>query len=313
MRKYCFPMETMSSRIDRMLCFAAVAEQASFTRAAAHLGYSKAHVSRQVAELERALGVELLLRTTRRLSLTALGRRYAEHAAALRATFDEAQQVVAAERTEVAGTLRITAATSFGEVFLIDLMDEFQRLHPAVESELDFSIQRRDLHEGHYDFGFRSVRTLDERLVARVIGLVREIAVASPALLDRVGTPRRPAELAGLPALRNSHFRDDPEWVFVRGANSETVRIRAPMAINNFPAIRHAAELGVGVARLPVYLVSDAIAAGRLQRVLPDWEIAPLPLYLVHPQRRHPSRLQQAFRSFAIAWFEAPERLSLLR
>lgn len=306
-------METITSQIDRMLCFSAVAEHASFTRAAAQLGYSKAHVSRQVAELERALGAQLLLRTTRRLSLTALGQRYAEHAALLRATFDEAQQAVAAERTEVAGVLRITAATSFGEVFLVDLVDEFQRLHPAVEAELDFSVQRRDLHEGFYDFGFRSVRTLDERLVARAIGVVREIAVASPALLDRFGTPRRPADLAAIPALRNSHFRDDPEWVFLRGARSETVRIRSPMAINNFPAIRHGAELGVGVARLPVYLVIDALASGRLCRVLPEWEIAPMPLYLVHPQRRHPSRLQEAFRSFAIAWFETPERQSLLR
>ena len=306
-------METISTRIDRMLCFAAVAERGSFTAAAAALGYSKAHISRQVAELERELGAQLLLRTTRRLSLTPLGHRYAEQAARLRTTFDEAQQLIAAERTVIAGTLRITAATTFGELFLVDLIAAFQGAHEQVEVELDLSIQRRDLLDGHYDFGFRSTRTLEERLVARAVGLVREIAVASPALLAGSVIPRRPSELASLPALRNSHFRDDPEWVFVRGRDSETVRTRAPLAINKFNGILRAVELGAGIGRLPLYMVVDGLADGRLCRLLPDWEITPQPMYLVHPQRNHPTRLQSVFRTFAIAWFEAPERQALLR
>ncbi len=296
-----------------MLCFAAVAELTSFTAAAKALGYSKAHISRQVAELERELGAELLIRTTRRVSLTPLGHRYAEQAARLRATFDEAQQLIAAERTDVAGTLRITSATTFGEIFLIDLIAAFQRAHDRVEVELDLSIQSRDLLDGHYDFGFRTTRTLDERLVVRAVGLVREIAIASPSLLADSDMPRRPSELASLPALRNSHFRDDPEWVFVRGRDSETVRIRTPLAINNFNGILRAAELGIGIGRLPLYMVVDALDDGRLCRLLPDWDIAPQPIYLVHPQRHHPTRLQSVFRAFAIAWFEAPERQALLR
>jgi DNA-binding transcriptional LysR family regulator len=306
-------METISTRIDRMLCFAAVAERGSFTAAAAALGYSKAHISRQVAELERELGAELLLRTTRRLSLTPLGHRYAEQAARLRTTFDEAQQLIAAERAEVAGTLRITSATTFGELFLVDFIAAFQQAHERVEVELDLSIVRRDLLDGHYDFGFRSTRTLEERLVARAVGLVREIAVASPTLLAGANMPQRPSELAALPALRNSHFRDDPEWVFMRARDSETVRVRAQLAINNFNGILRAAELGIGIARLPFYMVVDRIADGRLRRLLPEWEIAPQPIYLVHPQRRHPTRLQSVFRAFAIAWFDAPERQALLR
>jgi len=296
-----------------MLCFAAVAELTSFTAAAKALGYSKAHISRQVAELERELGAELLIRTTRRVSLTPLGHRYAEQAARLRATFDEAQQLIAAERSDVAGTLRITSATTFGEIFLIDLIAAFQRAHDRVDVELDLSIQRRDLLDGHYDFGFRTTRTLDERLVVRAVGLVREIAIAGPSLLAGSDTPRRPSELASLPALRNSHFRDDPEWVFVRGRESETVRIRTPLAINNFNGILRAAELGVGIGRLPLYMVVDALDDGRLCRLLPDWDIAPQPIYLVHPQRHRPTRLQSTFRAFAIAWFDAPERQALLR
>ncbi len=306
-------METIQTRIDRMLCFAAVADRGSFTAAAAALGCSKAHVSRQVAELERALGAQLLLRTTRRLSLTPLGHRYAEQAARLRAVYDEAQQVIAAERDEVRGLLRITAATTFGEVFLVDLIYAFQQRYPQVEVELDTSIQTHDLLDGRYDFAFRLSRTLEERLVARAIGLIREVPVASPSLLAAHGAPRRPADLAPLPALRNSHFRDDPEWVFVRGRESETVRLRSPLAINNFSALQRAAERGVGIARLPQYLVAAAVDAGRLLRLLPDWDLAQQPIYLVHPQRRHPTRLQAAFRAFALAWFAAPERQALLR
>jgi DNA-binding transcriptional LysR family regulator len=306
-------METIPTRIDRMLCFAAVADRGSFTAAAAALGCSKAHVSRQVAELERALGAQLLLRTTRRLSLTPLGHRYAEHAARLRAVYDEAQQVIAAERDEVRGLLRITSATTFGEVFLVDLIHAFQQRYPQVEVELDTSIQTHDLLDGRYDFAFRLSRTLEERLVARAVGLIREVPVASPALLAAQGMPRRPADLAPLPALRNSHFRDDPEWVFVRGRESETVRLHSPLAINNFSALQRAAERGVGIARLPQYLVHEAVDAGRLQRLLPDWDLAQQPIYLVHPQRRHPTRLQAAFRAFALAWFAAPERQALLR
>ena len=300
-------------RIDRMLCFAAVAERGSFTAAVAALGYSKAHVSRQVSELEREPGPELLLRTTRRLSLTPLGHRYAEQAARLRATFDEAQQLIAAERSEVRGLLRITSATTFGEVFLVDLTSDFQTEYTQVSVEIDMNIQPRDLLDGYDDFAFRITRTIEEPLVARAVGLIREIPIAGPALLARHGRPLRPSDLAPMPALRTSHFRDDSEWVFVRGRESETLRLRSPLAINNFSAILHAAELGVGIARLPHYLAHDALREGRLQRLLPDWKIAQLPMYPVHPQRRHPTRLQSVFRAFAIGWFEAPQRQALLR
>lgn len=302
----------MGSSLERLFCFAAVVERASFTAAAGALRCSKAHVSRQVAELERELGVQLLLRSTRRLAATAAGQRLADAARRLRAGFDAAQAELRAERSEVRGLLRLTAATTFGEIFLVDLIAEFRAAHPEVEFELDLATVRRDLHDGSWDFGFRTVRSLDERLVARAVGVVREYAVASPTLVAALGRPRQPGELERWPALRNSHFRDDSEWVFVRAAHSATVRIRAPVAMNHFPGILRAAERGIGVARLPLFLVVDALAAGRLLRLLPDWEIAPTPIYLVHAQRRHPTRLQQVFRDFAIDWLAAPPRQALL-
>ncbi len=99
----------------------------------------------------------------------------------------------------------------------------------------------------------------------------------------------------------------------MRGRDSETVRTRAPLAINNFNGILRAVELSAGIGRLPLYMVVDGLADGRLCRLLPDWEITPQPMYLVHPQRNHPTRLQSVFRAFAIAWLDAPEPQAVLR
>ncbi|MCK7595033.1 LysR family transcriptional regulator [Pseudomarimonas salicorniae] len=305
-------METIGTRLQRSLCFSAVAETGSFTAAAKRLGCSKAHVSRQVAQLESQLGAQLLIRSTRRLVLTPLGRSYAEHTAMLQTALDAAEQAVSASREEIAGLLRITAATSFGEAFLVDLVEAFRAAQPQVEAELDLSIGRRDLVADGYDFGFRSVRTVEEHLVARALGVIRDIPVAAPALFRDRPLPRHPRELAALPCIHNTHFRDDAEWVFLRGRRSEAVRVAGTLRINHFGAIRRAALLGAGVARLPRYLVDDALRGGELLHLLPDWDIHPVPVFLVHPQRRPATRLQQAFREHAIAWFEAPARRALL-
>lgn len=300
-------METINQRLQRSLCFAEVARSGSFTTAARALGCSKAHVSRQVQLLEKELGAQLLLRSTRRLELTPLGRTYAEYAQRMRDALDEADQAVSATRSEVAGRLFLTAATSFGEAFLVELVEAFRQRHPGTEVELDLSIQRRDLLADRVDFAFRSTRTVDEHLVAHALGVVRDLPVASPALLQRYPAINAPADLAALPCIHNSHFRDEHEWVFLRGAESATVRVRSMISINHFGAIQRAAELGAGVARLPSYLIEDAIAAGRLRRLLPDWDIHPTPIYLVHPLRRHSSLLQRVFREFVVEWFRREE------
>ena len=306
-------METMLSRLQRSVCFATVAELGSFTAAARQLGCSKAHVSRQVAQLERELGSQLLHRSTRRLSLTDIGRRYATHASALIRALEAAEQEVSLSKTVVAGALRLTAATSFGEAFLVALVEAFRSAHPEVRVELDLSIVQRDLERERFDFGFRATRTLDDRIVARAIGVIRELPVASPALFERHRKPRRPSELAALPCLRNTHFQDDAEWVLTRGARSETVRVHGDLAINHFGSLKEAALIGAGVARLPRYLVQDVLDDGRLIQLLPEWQFSTVPVYLVHPQRHRPTLLQQRFREHVIAWFDEPERVRLLR
>jgi DNA-binding transcriptional LysR family regulator len=308
-------METISSRFDQALAFVCVAEAGSFTRAADRLGVSKAHLSKQVSALEATLGVRLLQRTTRRLKLTEAGQLYLGYATRMRDLLQDGERAVSAARTEVDGLIRLTAPTSFGDSFLIDLLADFRARHPAIVFDVDLSIARRDLIGDGYDFAFRATRTLDPSLVARGLGVMREIVVASPAFLARHDALdlADPSQLSQLEALRNGHFSDEGEWQLVRGDDTVTVSIRGTLAINHFGAMRRAALKGLGLARLPRYLLIDDLAAGRLLHVLPEWQVPPTPVSLVYPSREHLPARARAFRDFVISWFEQPERAGLLR
>lgn len=305
-------METIEGRFEQALCFAEVAEAGSFTAAANRLGRSKAHLSKQVAQLEQALGVQLLFRTTRKLTLTDSGRLYLDYARQLRETLLESERAVSAIREEAAGTLRLTAPTSFGDAFLLDLLIAFRAAHPQVQVEIDLCTQRRDLIADGFDFALRAARTLEDPLVARALGVIRDLPVASPSLLAAHGTPSTPADLAAIPAIRNTHFRDDPEWVFLREGEAHTVRVAGDVGVNHYGLIRSAAIKGAGMARLPHYLVADALADGRLVRLLPGYDFAPTPVYLVYPQRRHQPYRNRVFADFVTAWFADPAKAAVL-
>lgn len=305
-------METISARYEQAICFATVAEAGSFTRAAALLERSKAHVSKQVGALEEALGVQLLLRTTRRLALTEAGRTYLEYCRQLRETLEEGERAVSAVREEVSGTLRLTAPTSFGDAFLLELLLDFQSRYPRLKIALDLSIHRRDLVEEGFDFAIRTARTLDDHLVARAIGVIRDLPTASPEFLARQPAIRTPSDLAGVPCLLNTHFRDDAEWVFQKDGLTSTVRVDGRFAANHFGLLLRAAIRGAGIVRLPRFLVAPALAAGQLVQVLPDYQFAPSAAYLVYPHRRHMPHRNRVFRDFVIAWFADPARAALL-
>ncbi|GAP66748.1 LysR family transcriptional regulator [Mizugakiibacter sediminis] len=304
-------MKTILGRFDQALAFATVAELGSFTRAAERLGLSKAHVSEQVSALEAALGVQLLHRTTRRLALTETGRIYLDYCRQLRDTLQDAERAVSAASSEVGGRVRMTAPTSFGDIFLPDMIIAFRRVYPAVEVDLDLSIVKHDLVAEGYDLALRNTRVPEEHLVARPLGVIREVAVASPAFLAAHGPLDTPERIAAVPCVINSNFRDDQRWPFVRGGRTRAVRVDGPLRVNFYSAIRRAALVGAGVARLPLYMVRDDLAAGALLRVCAGWELEALPLYLLQPQRRHQPLRTRVFRDFLLRWFEAPERREL--
>lgn len=282
-------METTGTRFDQALALLAVVESGSFTRAAERLGVSKALVSKQVRALETALGVRLLHRTTRRVAPTDAGRLYLDHARQARELLGDGERAVSAVRTEVDGLLRLTAPTSFGDAFLVDLLADFRARHPGVRFDVDLSIEQRDLVRDGLDFAFRMARTLDPSLVARTVGVVRELVVCSPGYLDRhaPGGIDEPMQLGRLEALRNRAFRDDGQWTLQRGDRTATVPVRGGLAINHFIGMRRAAVRGLGIARLPRYLVLDELRDGRLVELLPGWRLPATPVALVYPSREH--------------------------
>lgn len=297
-------METSSQRFPQALALLAVAEAGGFTRAAERLGLSKAQVSKQVSALEAGLGVKLLHRTTRRVALTEAGQLYLDFARQARNALDDGDRAVSAARTEVDGLLRLTAPTSFGDGFLADLLADFRARHPAVRFDVDLSIGTRDLIGEGYDFAIRMARTLDPALVARPLGVMREIVVASPGYVARQGPQgiTAPDQLAALEALRNNHFHDEGRWILQRGEESVTVPVQGTLAINHFVGIRRAVLRGMGIARLPRYLVSEEIARGGLVHLLPEWQLPPTPVALVYPSRKHLPHRSQVFRDFVVDW-----------
>lgn len=297
-------METNASRFPQALALLTVVETGSFTRAAERLGVSKAQVSKQVSALEAGLGVKLLHRTTRRIVVTEAGQRYLEYARQARDALGDGDRAVSAVRTEVEGLIRLTAPTSLGDAFLIDLLAEFRVRYPRIRFDVDLSISTRDLVTDGFDFAIRMTRTLDPSLVSRPLGIMREAIVASPAYLAEhaPGGLRESNQLSELETLRNRNFRDEGRWLLQRGEESVLVTVQGGLAINHFIGLRRAAVLGLGVARLPRYLLRDEIERSSLVELLPDWQLPATPVSLVYPSRELLPLRAKVFRDFVIEW-----------
>jgi len=307
-------METVPGRFEQVLALLTVVDAGGFTAAAARLGVSKAFVSKQVSTLEAALGVRLLQRTTRRVAPTEAGRLYLDYVRQARGLLEDGERAVSAVRTQVDGVLRITAPTSFGDGLIVDLVAAFRAVHPEVRFDIDLSIGTRDLIADGYDFALRMSRTLDPSLIARPVGAVRERIIASPSLVARCAPQgvHQPRQLEAFEVLRNNHFRDEGQWVLDRDGERAQVPVRGSLAINSYMGMRRAAIQGLGVARLPGYLVAEHVAAGDLVELLPDWRLPSTPLSLVYPSREHLPLRSRLFRDFAIEWLTDSRRAALL-
>lgn len=290
--------------------YAVLIEAGSFTRAAERLGCTKGHVSKQLAALERSLGVQLLHRSTRRLAPTAAGSALLPVARRLTAVDDEVRQVLDGLRDEVAGSVRVSVPVSLGETCFDDIVVGFCRLYPRVRIELDLSNGFRDLAAEGIDFALRSGESPDPNLVARPLYSMEEYVCASPGYLAAAGTPLLPAELAAHACLLNLHHGEETagEWLFHRGAELFRVPVQGPLACNHYSLLKKAALAGAGIARLPGYLIDDELADGRLVRLLADHESRRLPIFLVYaPQRTLPQRTRVLI-EYVREWFAGKAR-----
>ena len=284
--------------LEDLVVFAAVAEAEGFSAAARRLGVSKSMVSAAVARLEQRLGVRLLQRTTRRLSLTEAGAAALPHAQRARVAAQDAEEAAVSLRTTPRGTLKVNAPLSFGVLHVAPALGAFARAYPEVRVDLVLDDHVLDLVGGGFDLALRIGTLPDSSLVASTIGRNRNVLVAHAEYLARAGVPTHPSELADHAALVYSLSPTGAQWSLTCDGASETVRVRGPLQADSSLALRAAALQGLGIARLPLFVAGPDLAEGRLQRVLPEWSLPEQGIHLVTAGRGQQPRKVIAFAEF---------------
>ncbi len=282
-----------------MEVFVRVVDEGSFSGAARALRVSAPSVTRAVASLEDHLDTQLLTRTTRRLALTDAGGRYVEDCRRILSELDTAEAAATGAFVRAKGTLRVTAPVMFGQSHVLPVLGEFLDLHPAVDARTLFLDRIVHLIDEGMDVAVRIGHLPDSSLRAIRVGSVRSVVVAAPPYLEEHGPPLEPEDLLHHDVVAVSRSQaPSVQWDF--GVDeTRSVTLEPRLCANTIAAGLHAAESGWGVTRLLSYQVHDAIAAGRLVRVLADDERGPIPVHLVHPDARHVSAKVRAFLEFA--------------
>lgn len=290
-------------RLDELATFLAVIETGSLAAAARRLRRSPAAVTRTLAALEARVGVRLIERTTRRLSVTEAGRRLAEEARTVLSAYQAA--IAREEAGPLRGQLRISAPLVFGRRHVAPVLSRFLDAHPLVSAELVLNDRNLDLVDEGLDVALRIGALADSRLVARKVGEVRRQVVAAPAYLARHGAPARPADLAEHEIVYASTQPGPTEWRFDGRLGREAVRLRPRLMVNAIEAAVAAVMEGRGVGRFFSYQVADELADGRLVRLLGEWEPPPIPVQVVTASARLMPPRARAFLDFAAAELSA--------
>lgn len=275
--------------LNDMLYFAEVAERGGFAAAGRALGIPKSRLSRRVSELEAQLGLRLLQRTTRKLSLTAVGEAYLRHCQDLRAAAQAAFDTVAQVQNEPRGTIHVSCPVTLAQTVLAELVPDFLARHPQVRVEMQVSNRVVNLVEEGIDVALRVRPTLDDSgsMVVKRLDLARQILVASPELLARQGTPTTLEDLARLDSIAMSATEGRSTLRLVgEGGREQTVQHNPRYVVDDLLTLKFAALAGTGMCWLPDYLCQDKLRAGRLVHLLPDWAPQPGIVHAVFPSRR---------------------------
>ena len=284
-------------RIESVAIFVEVAERRSFAAAARRLARSAAAVTRAVGELETRLGVRLLNRTTRAVSLTEAGDRFLAGARRVLADFEEIERAAAGEGAAPRGELRITAPILFGRLHVLPIVTEFLGRFAEVSVALSLIDRPVDLVEEGLDVAVRIGALAESSAVATRVGTVRRIVVASPGYVTQHGTPLSPGDLGAHAVIAFSGGAD--HWVFRNEQRETSIAIRPRLAVTTAEAALDAVRAGFGIARVLSYQAAGDISRGSLLRLLAPYEGDELPIHLLYPGGRHPPPKLRAFLDFA--------------
>jgi DNA-binding transcriptional LysR family regulator len=292
-------------KLDGIATFVMVARSGSLSEAARRLRVSRSVVSERLAELERALGTPLLQRSTRKLSLTADGGAFLERAARIVSEVEAAAADLAERRNALSGPLRISAPVTFGRMHLGPALYPFLARHPDIRLTLDLNDRRIDASSSGFDAIVRHGPILDSYLVAWPLATSRRMLVASPAYLERHGAPRSPAELEGHRGILYTN-RGGADWRFEVDGQARIVLGQPGMVLNNGDMMRDAAIAGLGIALLPAFVVSGAVAGGTLRIIDVGVEAEEEFIYIAHADGQHPSAKLRALADWLKEAFGSP-------
>jgi DNA-binding transcriptional LysR family regulator len=279
--------------LNEILVFARVVQSGSFTAAADQLDMPKSTVSRKVSELEGRLNARLLQRTTRKLSLTDVGRTYYDYCARIVAEIEDAERAVGRLQNAPRGLLRVTCIPD--SAFLAPIIADYLKRYPEVALELVCTTRPVDLVEERFDLGIRAGALPDSTLIARSLGLVNWLLVAAPAYLRKRGRPRFPADLAKHDCLFFGPGLADVGPRLEKDGDVVQLMVSPRMTVTEMGILHAVAMAGLGIALLPAFQCVDQLRARGLEHVLRDWNAPSVPLQAVYPSTRHLSPKVKTF------------------
>ncbi len=290
------------SKWDSVEVLAEVVEAGSFSAAADKLNVSKSHVSRQISQLENRLGVQLLIRTTRRLALTEVGRAYYERCREVLNNMSEADQSVMDLQDTPRGTLRITVAGAFGERYIAPAAAAFSKQHPQLNVEINFANRNVDLVAEGYDLAIRAGVLKDSSLIARRVAARKLYICANREYLDRYGRPDSVAALK----KHNCLIGSLSTWRFREETGTHTdIRVEGKWKSNNGSSLLEAARAGLGLVQLPDFYVHEDLQSGRLESVMEQYQPSDTAVWAVYPSNRHLSPKVRLFVEHLVERFES--------
>ncbi len=280
-------------RLQAMHVFVRVAELGSFSAVAHQLGVARSVVTRQIAALEAHLGVKLMVRSTRRLTLTSAGAAYLEKCRVILTLVEAAETGVAEERQTPRGTIRVSLPLSFGLKRVAPLLLQFARRYPEVRLDMDYSDRRVNLIEEAIDLSVRITGKLGANEVARRLGTIPMCVIASPDYLAEHGTPRHPSELAHHECLSYTMVGAQQTWIFEVEGGPVSFPIHARLHANNGEALIEAAVQGMGIALQPAFIAEAALVSGKVITLLDDFRSPELGIYaMLTSNRQVPYRVK---------------------
>lgn len=303
-------METIKNHLTELMSFYEVATAGGFSRAAENLQLSKGQLSKHVARLETLLSAQLFHRTTRKVALTEEGKQLLYHAEKILRLSREAAESMGEFTQRDSGVIRLTAPSSLGDWLAPRLMERMQREMPRVKIELDLSNVKRDLEQDGYDFAFRAMDETNPRLIARYVGHLKDVIVAAPEYVKKNKLRGvDPLELKDHAVILSSLKESWNTWKMKKGNRDVVVEVQGNFATTNYQTNRVLALQGLGIARIPYYLVTQDLKSKALVQLYQDYAITTHPLYLVYPAQTYQSKRQKLAKELLWNWLKSEKNI----